>query len=197
MTQYRRIGLGAPVGDYAMLWSPAGQMMGDGAEAFWHDGAINTLPSHDLAHLLVAASSTLPWRPSGPIAGVFFAEYNAVMTEHLLDRLYRAHIDKSAPVDEVVPGLLAHGKWFVEEHFKPFPTTAADALTRWSSGVDTGRLTALSPYFFDMKKGERDAKDFDKRTWTARFAATDAPAGWSNLRPLIGQSLQTIQTIAR
>jgi hypothetical protein len=191
---YRRVGLGAAVGDYAMLWSPAGQMMGDGAEAFWHEGPINTLPSHDLAHLLVAASSKLEWRPSGDHQGIFFAEYNAVMTEHLLDKLYRAHIDKTTPPSEVAAGLLSHGRWFVEEHFVPFPATAQVALRRWAAGMDAGRLATLSPYFFDMKKGEREDPDYANRTWTARFAAADQPKGWQDLAQ---RAHQMIQTIAR
>ena len=189
---YRRIGLGAPPGDYAMIWSPAGQMMGDGAEAFTHEGPINTLPTHDLAHLLVAASSKLPWRPSGELSGVFLAEYNAVMTEHLLDRLYRAHVDRSASPHEVVSGLLAHGRWFVTEHFKPFPTSVDEALRRWSTGMDAGRLGALAPYFFDMKRGERaDPDGMMQRTWTARFSASDRPTGWSELSALAKRTIQT------
>lgn len=189
---YQRVGLGAPSGDYAMLWSPAGQMMGDGAEAFWHEGPINTLPTHDLAHLLVAASSKLEWRPAGDHQGIFFAEYNAVMTEHLLDRLFRAHVDKSSPPSEVAAGLLAHGKWFVEKHFVPFPATTDQALRHWATGMDAGRLATLSPYFFDMKKGERADPDYGQRTWTARFSASDRPKGWQDLSRMAGEMIRTI-----
>lgn len=126
--------------------------------------------------------------------GIFLAEYNAVMTEHLLDRLYRAHVERQYVPSEVVPELLAHGQWFVTEHFKPFPTTPSDALARWTGGIDAGRLAALSPYFFDMKSAERSDPSFASRTWTARFAAGDRPAGWAQLTPLV---VQTIQTIAR
>ena len=190
---YRRVGLGAASGDYAMLWSPAAQMMGDGAEAFAHDGAINTAPSHDLAHLLVAASSDLPWRPAGDRASIYRAEYNAVMTEHLLDKLYRAHVAGEMAPRDVIPGLLSHGVWFTTKHFTPFPDSTTTALRAWARGMAGGAaLGRLSPLFFDMKDGERKDGGYMGRTWTARFRATDRPTGWHDVTPRVAETIQTI-----
>ena len=166
--------------------------MGDGAEAFTHDGPINTAPTHDLSHLLVAACSLLPWRPAGDQAGVFLAEYNAVMTEHLLDRLYRASI-REIPATTVASGLLAHGEWFTTEHFTPFPTTTSEALTRWSRGMEPGRLGSLAPLFFTMKNEERRDPGYMQRTWTARFAKNDTPAGWGRLSSTAAQMIRTLR----
>ena len=189
---YQRVGLGAPVGDYAMLWSPGGQMMGDGAEAFTHDGPINTAPSHDLAHLLVASASDIPWRPAGPHRQIFLAEYNAVMTEHLLDRIYRAHVVHEFAAEKVIEGLLAHGTWFTTKHFAPFPTTTQQALRQWSRGMQSETLGRLSPLFFTMKHGERSDSSFMRRTWSARFATTDRPSGWAQLVPHVVSTIRTI-----
>ena len=192
MTSYRRVGLGAPIGDFAMLWTPKVQVLSDGAEAFTHEGPIGTAPSHDLAHLLVAAASTLSWRPAGETRGIFRAEYNAVMTEHLLDKLYRTHVTREMPPSQIAAGLRAHGVWFTTQHFVPYPDRTEFALQTWARGVHTGTLTALSPYFFDMKHAERQDPGYMQRTWTARFHALDWPTGWSELTPHVAETIRTL-----
>lgn len=169
------------LGDYAMLWAPGAQMLSDGREAFTHDGAINTEPSHDLAHLIVAASSNLPWKPAGVRDQICFAEYNAVMMEHLFDRTYRSAIGAEFPSSQVVPGLLSHGEWFVTKHFVPFPANPAEALRRFRAGLSAESATRLSPLFYEMKHAERSNPNHMQATWAARFRAADRPQGWEGL----------------
>jgi hypothetical protein len=180
------------LGDYAMLWAPGAQMISDGSQAFTHNGAINTEPSHDLAHLIVAASG-LPWKPAGPQSDICFAEYNAVLMEHLLDRTYRAAISREFELSEVVPGLVPHMTWFVTKHFAPFPATPEVALKKFRTGLSAESATRLSPLFYDMKRAELGDPGHMKATWTARFRSSTSPPGWGGLLHETATQIATLQ----
>ncbi len=190
----RLVGLGAvaPADEYAMLWTPGAQLMAHGSEAFTHDGPINTEPSHDLAHLIVAANGTLQWRPAGSQPEICFAEYNAVMLEHLYDRVYRSLMGREFAPAQIIPGLLSHGSWFVTKHFTPFPATPKVAAEKFRSAL-TPRALALAPYFFDMKNSERGDAGHMQKTWTARFGADDRPTGWSELQNETARQVQVLK----
>jgi hypothetical protein len=71
-------------------WSPQHQLFScDGAKLEGH-GYIQTNPSHDLVHLLIAANGNMPWQPVESREQTCFAEYNAVMLEHLLVNCFNA-----------------------------------------------------------------------------------------------------------
>ncbi len=192
---WRAVGLGrAPTpGDFAMLWSPGGQLMSDGVQAFAHDGPINTEPSHDLAHMIVAANGGLQWRPAGPQPSICHAEYNAVMLEHLYDKVYRSRVGSEFGSDAIVPSLVDHGRWFVTKHFTPFPTSPEKALAQFARGMNPEVAGRLGAYFFDMKHAERQDPAHMGRTFSARFRASDNPSGWEDLRAESRKQLEILQ----
>jgi len=63
-----------------MRWSPKGQTIRFGGRAFRHRGAISTDPSHDLAHLLIAANGGLDWAPRIRRLRVLAAEFRDTHT---------------------------------------------------------------------------------------------------------------------
>ena len=194
-TRWQPVGLGAPPapGDYAMLWTPAAQMMSDGQAGFTHDGAINTEPSHDLTHLIIAANGSLDWKPAGPRPSICRAEYNAVMLENLYDRIYRASHTRERELSMIVPEVITHGHWFVTAHFAPFPATSPDAWGAFCRGIDPELCARLSPYFYAMKHAEETDSTHMDKTWTSRFRATDNPRGWENLRAETHKLLRSVK----
>lgn len=197
-TAWRAAGLsGVEPTEYAMLWNPGGQLMAVGDSAFVHDGSINTAPSHDLAHLLVAANNRkLAWKPVGLQKDICFAEYNAVCFEHTLDRIYRAYVDKTSPTSGVVSGLVAHLQWFVEKHFTPFPCGTKEALRLYLVSLSDESAIRLCPYFFQMKSGERADLEYMRGTWSAKFRAEDAPPGWGDLQTVLRTQLALLRAYA-
>lgn len=197
-TSWRSAGLsGVPSGELAMVWNPVGQIMAVGNTAFIHEGPINTAPTHDLAHLLVAASSpTLAWQPTGSQASICYAEYDAVAFEHLLDRIYRAFVDHTADPKEIVSGLVKHLEWFVTKHFIPFPCSPKEAILKYLGGLRDDPSVRLSPYFFQMKYGERLDPDYMKSTWTARLRDSDEPPGWRELQMIFRTQLGLLRAAA-
>lgn len=195
-TPWRSVGLGrAPVpGDFAMLWAPGGQLMSDGVQAFAHDGPINTEPSHDLAHLIVAANGGgLQWRPAGTQPSICYAEYNAVMLEHLYDKVYRSRVGREFADHAIVPSLVDHGRWFSTKHFTPFPTSPERALAQFARGMSPEVAGRLGAYFFDMKHAERRDPGHMGRTFNARFRASDNPSGWEDLRAESRKQLEILR----
>lgn len=195
LTPWRAVGLGkAPTpGDFAMLWAPGGQLMSDGSQAFAHDGPINTEPSHDLAHMIVAANGGLQWKPAGTQPSICYAEYNAVMLEHLYDKVYRARVGRELADGAVVPSLVDHGRWFVTKHFTPFPTSPEKALAQFARGMNPEVAGRLGAHFFDMKHAERQDPGHMGRTFSARFRASDNPPGWEDLRAESRRQLELLQ----
>src|SRR5437588_13025353 len=99
--------------EFGMFWSPERQAVYCDNDAFTHQGQTPTDPSHDLAHLLIAASGTLPWKPGGWRKKAKLAEYNAFLIENILDLTYNCVICRSIHVDEVLPKALSRARWFV------------------------------------------------------------------------------------
>jgi hypothetical protein len=140
---------------FGMSWRPDRQTIYRDAESYVHDGPIHTDPSHDLAHLLIAASGSLPWRPAGEDSQIRFAEYNAVFLETLLDEAYNCVVFRSIDAGSILKRCLKHARWFVEEHFIPFPIPAEESYRRFCVYVDAAAVTRLSPHYFAQKKRER------------------------------------------
>lgn len=139
--------------EYRLVWSPERQMFGHGAAKYVHTEATPIEPSHDLAHLLVAACSELPWLPEGSDADVRLCEYNAVLLENILDRAFDA-VFKPEIEASIVDRTASNARWFADVYYAPFPISADEAYRRFCSGLDVAALTRLSPYFFRQKRRE-------------------------------------------
>lgn len=164
------------VEEYGILWSPERQEIYGGATGtFRHDGPINTYPSHDMAHALVAASGKLAWLPSAMGDETRVAEYNAVFLENLLDKTLHYVRHGRPAVDTILRSSLKYLRWFVYKHFNPFPVPAEEAYRRFCLGIDPETVIRLSPFFFDLRLAQFDDPDFMKRTWLIRFDRSAAP----------------------
>lgn len=162
---------------YGIVWSPEGQEIYGGLRMFRHAGAINTYPSHDMAHALVAASGRLPWVPSNLNDETRVAEYNAVFLENLLDKtLHYVTHDHPHP-DSILRKSLKYLRWFVYEHFAPFPMPAEEAYRRFCLGIDPERVVRLSPLFFELRRAQHETPDYMQRTWNITFDPCDTPPG--------------------
>jgi hypothetical protein len=161
----------------AMEWSTLGQRIAVGDDVFAHAGPIHTDPSHDCAHLLVAACGTLPWKPEGESRSVRLAEYNATVLEHLLDTVHNCVCLQSVRRDAVQPVVERLGEWFVTRHFAPFPVSAAEARRLMGEGLDVDAVVRLSPHFFTLKRAERRSpRQLKSGTVTLAFDRADDPA---------------------
>src|SRR5579862_4257898 len=104
-----------------LSWTPMIQSLSVDEAEFVHLGPTITDPSHDLAHLLIAANNIMLWRPEGPVDEVKLAEYNAVFLGHLLNDTYDVLVADDPDYSKAVMRASEHMRWFVEEHFAPFP----------------------------------------------------------------------------
>ena len=152
------------------MWSPEGQGFARGSETFRHPGAVGTSPSHDVSHLLLAASDQLPWRPSGTREEICFAEYNAVLLEHLLLRAVQGE-----PPGLAVRASLGHAAWFCREHYAPFPVEPAEALRRFREGLDPELVLRLFPFFWGVRVVELARGGAQDLTFRLAFESTDEP----------------------
>jgi len=159
----------------AMNWTPEFQSIAFGQVEFSHQGPIPTDPTHDLAHLLIAASGNMPWAPEGDRAKIKMAEYNAVLVENLLANVFNSLVARRLRDDDALPLAAAHAAWFVEEHFAPFPISAEEAYRQFALDLDSEVIVRLSPHFFRMKLAERNALDFRSMDWIFSADATAAP----------------------
>jgi hypothetical protein len=160
---------------FSMRWSPEEQSVCCDADTFTHRGPSITDPSHDLAHLLIAASGTLPWKPGGYGKKAKLAEYNAFLIENILDMTYNCISYKSIQADQVLAGALSRARWFVEEHYSPFPMSAAEAFSEFRRKIDGALIVRQSTRFFNQKARERCDPNFRKRTYELSFKLNEFP----------------------
>lgn len=164
-----------------MSWSHAGQRIFCDEEVFAHEGPINTDPTHDCAHLLVAANGGMLWRPVGDPDQIRIAEYNASVLEHLLDETFNyagyRPTRQTQGRQEVIEKAVQYAVWFVEKHFTPFPMSAKEALKVFTSKLNEESIVRLSPHFFTMKRSERmNARQFKRGQVDLAFSDDDCPA---------------------
>ncbi len=159
-------------GHYRLRWTPAQQMFACGTAQYVSHGPTEIEPSHDLAHLLVAACSDLDWLPVGSDAEIRPSEYNAVLLENVLDRSYDA-VFKPELEAEIVGRTAGNARFFVEEYYAPFPIPAGEAYRRFCAGIDLAALMRLSPYFFRQKTREIACPSQALHRFS--FAKDDAP----------------------
>lgn len=155
-------------------WTPDRQEIAVDGETFAHPEATGTSPSHDLSHLLAAASG-LPWKPKGTRDDVCRAEFAAVLLEHLGVYVFDAVVLGRGSTDTVLDRTLEHARWFVIEHYAPFPESFDSALARIRTAIDPEPLHRLAPIFFRLRAFELAHHDFRRRTFGARFCSTFQP----------------------
>src|SRR6185437_1637932 len=178
----------APTGT-GFWWLPERQIMFHDGRIYTHDGPTETLPSHDLAHLLVAMSSNLPWCPSGSDAEVRISEFNAAVLENLLSYTYEHVTLRPIGLEAILPRTLRYACWFVEKHYAPFPVPLEDAFGRFCMGINVEVMTTLSHYFFMQKERERQSEGRDG-AWEVRLTCEPR----ARLDPPIGQFQALIQS---
>jgi hypothetical protein len=136
-------------------WVLDRQIMFHSRRIYVNDGPTDTMPSHDLAHLLVGMTSDLPWCPTGADAEVRVSEFNAAVLENLLSYAYEHIVCQSVRADAVLPKTLEYAQWFVERHYAPFPISFEEACRRFGLGINVDAIANLSHYFFTQKDSER------------------------------------------
>jgi hypothetical protein len=182
----------------SFYWSVERQEICVDGERFAHPIATNTQPSHDVCHLLVAASG-LPWRPSGSLDQVTRAEFGAVLLEHLGVNVLNAVLGRNEHCgdgdgdegdDDVVDrGVLAktleHTRWFLNVHWASTLTFPAE-LDRFCEGLDLETVVTLSPVFFRTRLFELAHEDYRERTLSGAFSSNFAPTTNAALREVQG-----------
>jgi LPS sulfotransferase NodH len=157
-----------PPGGSGLSWSPERQVIFHNRRVYAHDGSTDTEPSHDLAHVLIGMGSSLLWCPRGSDDEVRISEFNAVFLEHLLSTAYECVMCRSISLQEILPKALRHARWFVQEHYAPFPMATEEAYRQFCTGIDPATLADLSPYFFMQKDRER-VGNHRRRVWEMRL----------------------------
>jgi precorrin-2 methylase len=174
----------------SMRWSPEYQSMEFGGRRFEHHGMTQTDPSHDLAHLFVAANGELPWAPEGDHALIKLAEFSAVFIEHLLNNTFNT-IHGQAHEAEITSGTVAYGRWFVEHHFAPFPISFEEAYRGLREKLKADTIARLSLYFFRQKLAERSNADYRSEDWLVSINSAESPKSESRLEQKFSEIIQT------
>jgi hypothetical protein len=156
-------------------WSPQFQLFScDGAKLEGH-GFIQTNPSHDLVHLFIAANGNMPWQPVESREQTCFAEYNAVLLEHLLVNCFNAAVLESMAPEQIVPEARKFLKWFVSEHYAPFPVSEEEAFRRFAEALDIDCIVRLFPYFYSLRAWECFSPTYRSEVYDLEFTSEDDP----------------------
>ena len=162
----------------SFYWGAEYQVFICDAERFESNARPITAPSHDLVHLILAANGGLPWLPSGEREQVCLAEYNAVLLENLYDKSYTAARLEVPVPEQPLAEAVKYLRWFVEQHYKPFPCSPEEAYRRFCRRIDPETVTRLFPYYFNIKNGEgRNPGAFRDLTFHLDFTSEDDPIG--------------------
>jgi len=131
----------------SFYWSPTKQMFTCDNVGIENQSSTPTNPSHDLAHLIVAANGGLPWLPKGERHLICLAEYNAVLLENLFDKTCNAVVFGTFASHETLAETHKYMDWFVNEHYAPFPISAEAAYQCFCYQVNPFIITRLFPYY--------------------------------------------------
>jgi hypothetical protein len=156
-----------------LCWRRERQTIACGDTVYTHEGPTRTNPSHDLAHLLIAANGALPWLPLGETRRL--AEYNAVFAETLLNNIRWAVVSRPTDDAAILKQTLRHARWFVEKHYAPFPVPAEEAYRLICWGLDPSVIGRLSPLFFDLRGLELESPGGPEDGVDIRLHASEAP----------------------
>ena len=183
--------------EMSLHWTANRQQITIGRDSFGNEGPTNVNASHDLAHLLIAATTQLEWNPTGSPDHTRLAEYNAVLLETLFYRTGNLVRDGHRPEPSVLGAVLKRMRWFVYRHYHPFPMEAEEAFCRFCASVSPERLVRLSPLFFDLWLEETNGTNPKTRDWTLTFNEQAIPATTELTRRCQQSFANLIQTIAR
>lgn len=161
--------------EFGMRWEPGRQFFYGAGKVFANAGTTNTVPTHDLAHLLIGACGNLEWCPEGGDRDVRLAEYYAVFIENLFDKVYGHLVAGTFEPERVLHETIEYSRWFVDVHYAPFPIPAEEAYRRFCWNIDVDAITRLSPLFFALKRVERTFPDYREQIWELHFNTGDAP----------------------
>lgn len=161
--------------EFGMRWEPARQIFYGAGKVFANDGMTETVPTHDLAHLLVGACGNLPWCPEGSQEDVRLAEYYAVFLENIFDKVYGYVVARCFNAERVLHEAITYARWFVDVHYAPFPLPAEEAYRRFCWNMDMQAIIRLSPLFFALKRAERTFPAYRDQIWELHYNTADAP----------------------
>jgi hypothetical protein len=164
-----------PITEFGMRWEPNFQVFYGSGKIFANNGTTNTVPTHDLAHLLIGACGNLQWCPEGGQEDVRLAEYYAVFIENLFDKVYGYMVAGAYNRDTVLYESISYARWFVDVHYAPFPIPAEEAYRRFCKHMDIDAIVRLSPLFFALKHVERTFPAYRDQIWELHFNTHDAP----------------------
>jgi hypothetical protein len=160
----------------AMTWTPQKQWIRFDCRQYSHEGSTPTAPSHDLAHLMIAANGHLLWAPEGDQKEIKIAEYNAIFLETCLNNILMSFTPgKERDCDEIIRRTLTIARWFVEEHYAPFPISAEESYEQFCQHIDPDRITELSKFYFAQRRAELADADFMFKSW-----AIQIPGAWNS-----------------
>src|SRR5207249_4300927 len=104
-------------------------------------------------------------------------ELSAVLIEHLCVNVFDGvYAGRGAP-DTSAARALEHARWFVEEHYRPFPLPFEAALADLRARVDTEPLVRLSPVLFRVRARELEVPVSRRDRFHAAFSSLLAPRG--------------------
>lgn len=156
-------------------WSPQRQTFGCDQDVSEGHGEIATDPSHDLAHLIIAANGGMAWQPQGDRTHVCWAEYNAVCLEHFFDNTCNAVIFGRSTQFDTLRQAQDYMTWFVTQHYAPFPASPAIAFRRFCQHINPHQTARLFPYYLQVKQHERSHRQYRDSEYHLVFQATDQP----------------------
>lgn len=160
----------------SFYWSPTKQLFICDDIYYENSGATPTDPSHDLAHLIVAASSELPWLPQKSRQLTCLAEYNAVLLENFLSKTCHALIFGNSNSHKTLAEALEYMRWFVEHYYVPFPVSAEEAYEYFCYQINPFVVTSLFPYYLSVKQYELTHPEFREAEYQLSFTSVDQPA---------------------
>jgi len=156
-------------------WSPQYQVFSCDDLKLEGRGYIPTNPSHDLVHLFLAANGGILWLPVQNREQTCFAEYNAVMLEHLLINCFNAAVLGSIPTQQIIPESRRYLRWFVDVHYAPFPVSEEEAFRRFATPLNVELITRLFPYFYIVRAWECFSFDYRSEIYDLEFTSEDDP----------------------
>lgn len=134
----------------AMRWEPERQFMWVDGDIYEHAGRPLTTPSHDLAHLVVAANGELPWKPSGAYDSIVFAEFNASFVQSTFMQVRAALLDPALRGREA-EGIAKNAHYYANEHavtYKiDFPCSQEEATDRLALAIRPDFVARLFPMY--------------------------------------------------
>lgn len=163
-----------------MIWRRDHQLMRRNQDEYKHDGLTATEPSHDLAHLFVAANGSLLWAPGSGAVNSKLAEYNSVFIEYILHLIYNHVYRQNVAEADIIDKLKKHMQWFANVHYAPFPIGDEAAHRVITSELDIALITRLSPLFFNLHHREYNDRSCKIDGVHIEFTPADTPQASGN-----------------